>query len=327
MRYLVWLTVLLIILGAVPTMAEDGDGGWAGAFYYVPIGARPAAMGGAYLAVSDDGAGPLYNPAGLANITNIRFATAYRLMKLDRQLGYATFVVPTRGNSALGVHYLYAGDKGLKARDTNGRELGWEINKNDHDFSVFFAKRFEKLFAVGIKANYLHATFAEMSAFTVSFDFGAMLYLSELVDREKRDLVPIQDIQVGLTVRRIGAKYRWTNEDYLAKYTTSALSSEQDDTIPWEIGLGGAALFFDRKLLVAADILKNIKQSPFLHAGAEYRLYPEFAVRGGYSDGRLTAGTGYLFRLAGKTITIDYAFSTDKADEGSEHIFSFDLLY
>ena len=50
-------------------------------------------------------------------------------------------------------------------------------------------------------------------------------------------------------------------------------------------------------------------------------------LRAGYGDGRLAAGTGYLFAVGKHQLAIDYAFSTDKADEGSEHIFSFDLLF
>ena len=62
------------------------------------------------------------------------------------------------------------------------------------------------------------------------------------------------------------------------------------------------------------------------HAGAEYYLTKEFALRGGYGDGRFSTGTGYVFKLGKQQLAIDYAFSTDKADEGMEHIFSFDLL-
>jgi len=50
-------------------------------------------------------------------------------------------------------------------------------------------------------------------------------------------------------------------------------------------------------------------------------------LRGGYSDKRLVAGTGYLFQIGKNALSVDYAFSTDKADEGAEHIFSFDLLF
>ncbi|MCK4632430.1 MAG: PorV/PorQ family protein [candidate division Zixibacteria bacterium] len=329
MKKLVSIAVLLMLMTAPSGMAAEDDAGYAGAFLYIPIGARPAAMGGAYLAVSDDGAGAMYNPAGLSNIKRTLFGTSYRVMTLDRILGYATVIVPTKGQSALGVHWLYAGDKGLKARDDRGVIIpGFDISKNDHEISIVFAKRFEKIFSAGLKMNYLQSSFVGMSAFGVGFDLGGMFYLSELFDRNTRDLMAIQDIRAGITVKYLGAEYRWNNENYVGpKVPNQTGGTVQKDKVPVEFGLGGSARFFDRKLLLATDILKNTKQSPFFHAGAEYTLHPKLALRGGFSAGRLTAGTGFIFEVGDRTIAVDYAFSTDKVDEGSEHIFSFDFLF
>ena len=96
---------------------DDGDGGYAGAFLQVPIGARPTAMGGAYIAVANDGAGALYNPAGLVSLRRMTFATSYRTMTLDRTLGYVTFIVPVEGDAVLGFNWLYAGSGEVDARD------------------------------------------------------------------------------------------------------------------------------------------------------------------------------------------------------------------
>lgn len=323
-----FLTILLVMLVLVGSAyAEDGKAGYAGAFFNVPIGARPTAMGGAYISVSDDGSGFLYNPAGMANITKPLFVSSYRAMKLDRQMGFAGFLYPAQGNSVIGVSWLYAGDKGLEARDRNGRELGWDIAKNDHSFSVLFAKRFEKFLAAGMKANYLASKIADLSAFAVSVDLGAMVYFSQLFDREKRDQMFVRDIRGGVTVRHLGAKYRWNNEDYILEHTTEVLSTIQEDQVPIEIGVGGSARFLDSKLLLSSDVKFTTESSAFFHGGAEYTPTNETALRLGYSDTRFTAGAGYLFKLGKQMLAIDYAFTTDRADEGNEHIFSFDLLF
>ena len=204
----------VVLLSFVPVFGVDDEAGYAGAFYYVPIGARPVAMGGAYLAVSDDAMGGLYNPAGLSNIDKTLFAASYRAMELDRYLGYASFLVPAKNNSAIGVQWLYAGDKNLQARDSEGRLVGVEISKNDHDFSLVFAKRFENFISAGVKMSYLHSSFADMTTYCVSIDLGAMFYLSEFIDREIRDMVFVQDIRAGVTLKYLGARYKWNNEDY-----------------------------------------------------------------------------------------------------------------
>jgi len=327
LRHICILVILVALLGSSLPAAE-GDGGYAGAFFQIPIGARPTALGGAYLAISDDGAGPLFNPAGLADLKRPLFASSYRVLALDRTLGYVTLIFPAKGESAIGVNWLYAGSGDITVRDQRGIDLGRQLSYNSHVFSALFAKKFEDYLSVGINAKYLHATFAEMTAFTVSFDFGFMLYINQFFSRETRDLLPVQDIRVGLTVKHLAAEYSWNNRNYITQYRDpAALSTDQDDAVPLEIGLGSSARFFERKLLVAVDVRKNKKQDPFFHAGAEYLVSPEFAIRGGFSDGRFTAGTGYIFDVANHVLAIDYAFSTDKVDEGSEHIFSLDILF
>ena len=320
--------VLILSLGGALD-AADGDGGYAGAFFQVPVGARPTAMGGAYRAISNDGAAPIYNPAGLAGLQHKLFASSYRLMKLDRQIGYVTLMFPTRGNSALGLHWRYAGSGSVDVRNADGDKLGRELSMNNHDFSIVFAKRFEDFFAVGAKMYYLHSAFAEMKAFSVGFDAGFMLYMDQLVhERGESEGSPIRDIQVGLTLKYFEAKYIWKNEDYIFRYVDgSSFGTEQEDKVPIEFGLGTSARFLQRKLLVAADLVKNSEQGVAIHGGAEYFVRPEFALRGGFSDGRFTAGTGYVFNLVNRVVGIDYAFTTDKADEGSEHVFSFEFLF
>ncbi len=322
-----FIVAVLLLPPTIALRAADGDGGQPGAFFRIPIGARPTAMGGAYLAISNDGAAPLFNPAGVVSLKKKLFATSYRAMDLDRSLGYITLLVPTREESTIGINWHYFGAGEITLRNSDGREIGREVSFNNHDISILFAKRFEEYLSLGLRAGYLYSTFAEMSTFSVGVDVGAMIYLSGFYNRERRDEAFMRDVQIGLTVKNLAATYRWDTEKYNEEIGGGDLSVEQEDKIPVEVGLGVSARFLKRKLLVATDIIKNEKQDPFFHGGAEYFISPEFAIRGGYSDGRFTAGTGYVFTIGNQVLAIDYAFATDKVDEGSEHIFSFDLLF
>jgi len=321
------ILVLAVFSWAGSAAAEEAEGGYAGAFLQVPVGARPTAMGGAYRSISSDGAGPLFNPAGLSGLTRPLFGSSYRVLKLDRKLGYVTGMFPIKNEAVLGVQWLYAGSGSVEARDTDGYLQGHEISQNSHQFTILFAKQFERWLGVGANISYLQSYFSEIDANSVGFDFGVILYVEQLFDREKRDKLPVRDIQIGLTVRDLAKKFRWNSEDYVKKYTTGGLATEQEDEVPIEFGLGASGRFFDRKLLLSTDLVKNSKQGPRFHAGAEYYLRKSFALRSGFSDGRITAGTGYLFEIKNHQLVVDYAFTTDKADEGSEHIFSFDLLF
>lgn len=328
MRRYVLVILGTVLLWAGSLSAADGDGGYAGAFLQVPIGARPTAMGGAYLAISNDGAAPFYNPAGITNLRRPLFASSYRLMNLDRKLGYITLIFPTRRYSAIGVHWRYAGSGSVMMRDRDGDPTGTELSHDNNDFSILFAKRFEEYLSAGVKMYYLHSSFAEMTSSSVGFDVGFMLYVNEMFGRERQGLLPVRDIRIGLTLKYVQATYIWNNEKFVHRYYSSSTSAtEQEDPVPVEFGIGASARFLKRKLLVAADLLKNMEQGPIFHGGAEYFVRPEFALRGGFSDGSFTAGTGFVIDLVGRVLAIDYAFSTDKASEGSEHMFSFDLLF
>jgi len=328
-KYVVHTTVFLLMIISISgnLSAEDGDGGYAASYFQIPIGARPTAMGGAYLAVSNDGAAPLFNPAGIATLQRKMFATSFRAMGLGRKLGYATFMVPTRDKSALGInwHYFSAGD--VETRDFNGRLDGYNIGYTAHDWSIVFAKRFEDYMSVGMRAGYLYNRFAEMSSFSIGIDLGMMFYFLRSYEFDYPDEHFLQDLQIGVVVRNLGGTLRWNSQDYNANVSGASGGVEQEDKIPIDAGVGFSGRFLQRKLLLATDFLKNEKQNIRLHSGAEYFVTPEFALRAGFSDGRFTAGTGYVFNINNWVMAVDYAFASDKVGEGSEHIFSFDFLF
>lgn len=324
-RSICYLGLCLLVAGVA--FGKDGDGGYAAPWLQVPIGARPTAMGGAYLGISDDGAAPLFNPAGLAKLQRPMFSSSYRAMTLDRKLGYVAALSPVRGQSTLGVHWLYAGSGSVAARDGDGYLTGHDISLNAHNIAIVFAKQLTPYLSAGVNMNYILIDMPELDANSVGFDFGAMFYFEQLFSRENRDVLPIRDLQVGVVAKNFGKKFKFISDKYNMKYTTSETGTEQEDKTPIEMGLGASGRLLNRRLVLATDVVKTQNQSLRLHAGSEYFVTEQFMLRGGYSDKRLTAGTGYLFKLGQKGLAIDYAFSTDKADEGSEHIFSFDLLF
>ena len=328
MKNILLLSIITIFFVSASLYAEDENAGHAASFLKVPIGARPTAMGSAYISIANDASGVFYNPAGLSMIQKTTFATSYRSMQLDRTLGSIAIIIPTQGNSVIGFNWLYAGSGVVKARNSDGDLLGHEITENNHQVSIVFAKRFEKYLSIGFRGSYLQTNFAEMSAFSVGIDLGATLYLSQLYSREIRDLKSIQDIRIGFVLKNLAATYKWNNDDYIAAFgTANTGGSDHIDDIPVQIGLGASARFFDKKLLLATDFVKIVKENFIVHTGAEYMLTKQFSIRTGYTDRSITGGFGYLFKLDKFGLAFDYAYSSDKVDEGSEHLFTFDILF
>jgi opacity protein-like surface antigen len=324
------LLLFLVILSAIgsPLQAADGDGGYAGAFLQVPLGARPTAMGGAYIGLSDDASGIMYNPAGLAGVPYREFSSSYRVMTQGRKLGYASVIFPIQGMATLGLQWTFAGSGAVAERDRDGALVGRDFSQNTHQFGITFSKRFEPWVGIGANINYVTSKASKISANTIGFDFGGMIFLTELVDREERDKFFAQDARIGVVVRNITKQFRWNSEKYLLAYTTDGTGFEQIDKFPLEAGLGASARFLQSKLLVSIDAVKNEKQSFKGRFGAEYEIRPEFCLRAGYSVYGLAAGAGFLYDLNPKqTIAIDYAFSSGRASEGAEHLFSLGLRF
>ncbi|MBI5266755.1 MAG: PorV/PorQ family protein [candidate division Zixibacteria bacterium] len=327
MKKTVVLTLMLASLAA-STLAVEGDGGYAGAFLQMPLGARPTAMGGAYVGVSDDAAGAIFNPGGLAGMTHREFGSSYRIMTLDRKLGQAAIFLPIQGEAILGLHWIYAASGSVPERDQDGALLGRDFSQTTHQFSILFAKRFEPWLGVGANMSYLYSRLPKISANSVGFDIGGMLFVNELMDREKRDLFFVQDLKIGLVMRNITKQFRWNSEKYMVEYYVGGQGVEVTDKFPIEAALGVSARFLNRKLLVAYDAVKAERQSFKIRAGAEYQVSDQFSLRSGYSIYGFAAGAGFAFHpRPNQTLGIDYAFSTGRADAGSEHLFSIGLKF
>ena len=78
--------------------------------YLIPMFARPAALGNAYVALSDDAYGVLYNPAGLAFVPMADFATGYQYRFGITGIGAAYANKATR-DLGFGQGFLYTGDE------------------------------------------------------------------------------------------------------------------------------------------------------------------------------------------------------------------------
>jgi hypothetical protein len=307
---------------------SDATGGYGGSFYQVPLGSRATALGGAYTSLANDGAGPLYNPAGISMLRKKLFSTSYRAMQLDRTHGYLTGFVPIRGEAVLGGTYVYSSSGSVEGRDSDGDVTGQDFSFTNHDIGIVFAKRFEDYLSMGVRMSYQYARFVEMSAASVNIDLGFMLYINELMGREKGALYPVQDIQVGLALRHLDSKYKWNNEKYLLKYVSAyEVGNDQIDNVPLEIGLGASGKFLEKRLLVALDATSVQHQSAQIAAGAEFQLSPQLALRAGFGKNSFAAGSGYSFVFGNRTLSIDYAFSAATVDEGSEHLFSIEVQF
>jgi len=314
------LILLFLILKAQVICAQSEDGGYAGVFLQIPILARPAGMGGAFLAIPNDASAQLYNPAGISTTLKKTFASSYRIMKLDRKLSFVTLAIPTKLQSAIAISWLYAGYGDVTARNSSGQDLGTTISSSEHDFGLTFAKQFTPFLNIGTKLNYYHKKISTLSASSVGINLGVLFTVDSMVAYRKMDNKPVTDINFGLTLNHLAAKYPWAAQ-------TDQLSATQDDKFPFSVGLGASCRTIKRYLLLALDLEKNEKQSTFARFGGEYTLNKNFLLRTGLNRGVLTAGAGFRFVHTKTTLGVDCAWQADRADEGSDFVISMQFTF
>jgi hypothetical protein len=296
--------VLLVLPGAVG--AQDK---FAAEFLKIGVGARPLAMGGAFVSVADDATAPYWNPAGLVQMTQrevmlmhaSQFGGAVRHNFLD-------VVFPLGGDKpsavALSVIYLSVDDikvttDALIGTDPDGNPILDETrirSESAYDLGVLlsYGKAFSPKVSWGVNLKLIRQSLVDAGA---SFGVGADLaFLWRPTDR--------------ITA---GAR--------LADVTTTQIywDSGNREVVGRSLTLGGSTLipveFLQGSLRPALDVVlafEEIESAQFgsgsisgdVLLGGEYWFRQVVALRAGSDAGDFTAGAGVRY----KGFSVDYAY-------------------
>ena len=318
-----YMALALTLLSCAAAPAADGKGGQPGVFRELKLGGRPAAMGGAYVAVAEGGIGHLYNPAGPALSRQYIAAFSYRAMHLDRRLGFASASIPAREEAVISVAWVYAGTAPLEGRDIQGNILPDNpISHSENLIAVNFAKRFIPQLSIGGKAFYLQNNIGNINATTAGVDFGVLTML-DLSKTAMGKMIPV--FQAGLAVENLGANYKWTTTDYW-QTLGQELGSSFDEKLPVIFRLG-MAVSRPGRFLVAADLAASTASVLKTHFGGEYVAYRDLCLRAGLDDWHPTLGAGLMKKFDKLAIVFDFAYLLDKVGEGNDLLASFELRF
>ena len=317
---LIWSAM---VLTASAQAASEGKGGQPGAFRDLNIGGRASAMGGAFTAIAEGGVGYIYNPAGPAQSRQYGAAFAYRAMHLDRQLGYFSLSIPAKEEARLTFDWLHAGTDPLESRDEQGNIIpGEEISYTENLIGVTFAKKFGRQFILGGKLFYAQNDVANISAYTVGVDFGALLKL-DMRDYFLASTFPL--LQLGAAIENLGANYRWSTGKYW-ETRGSDRGATVDESFPTNFRVG-TALMSPNSHIFSADLEVNTASMITGHFGGEYTYKRALSLRAGLDDFHPTFGLGLFKRFSGFAAWIDFSYLTDKVDEGDDFLVSFDIVF
>jgi hypothetical protein len=162
----------LFLLVIAPSVFSAEPTGYA--FLRVPVGARPAAMGASFLAVSRDVHAIYFNPAGIADLSARSGAFGYLNHILDIQSFFGAYVHPhSRGCYGLAINYTDYGEF------TRTNELGEEKGTFSANTVVAYLSysqvRAEKLL-LGVNVKLIRSQLDRFSSDAFAVDLGVIYH-------------------------------------------------------------------------------------------------------------------------------------------------------
>lgn len=313
-----------------PALAAE-DGGQPGAMLDWSVGARAVAMGSAFTAIAEGPTGSWWNPAGIAQSRDDAIEMALRRMSFDRQAGYVNYIHPFgREEAAMGLSWIYAGVGDVFARDIDG-QIGDEISDYTNAFAFTFARRFTErnaptAISLGVNLRYVQHNVANINAYTVGFDLGALLRHRFFKRGMAAEATP-NELRLGVAVQRLNQKYPWTTSEYWVEQGESG-GSNFDEKFPLLVRGGGGVLLLDGRALGSVDVKFDSERGATLHVGAEGRPHEMFAIRAGVDRGNITFGGGVEPQVSsGVRFILDYAFALQPDEIDPEHVFSLGVRF
>lgn len=294
------ILLLFAVCITAPAFGQIGNGSGtsSGEILNLEIGSRATALGGAFIAFSDDATATFWNPSGLSAIESTEFQFGYSNWYQDISINYFGAAIPIsdRFTSGVGLTYVDLGSfQGYSSEDIPTGEFG------GHNMVLSLSMGFQanSWLSLGITAKGITEKLEESSASGLAFDIGTRVTSGLL--------------SFGLAARNIG----------------SGLKYEYDrEPLPTHLDAGVGLRAFERRFGFAADINIPKDGAISLHQGMEYAYLNTIILRGGYThsfgspNGGGNNGMVYGFGLRIMAGSIDYSFIPD-SDLGGIHKLDF----
>jgi len=283
--------VLLALLLPGPSWGAVAAGS-AFDFLFLDANARSAALGGAYASLARGADALPYNPAGLAfnDGSEAAFMDNEYLEGVSQQVAGLAFR-PGWGLHLNRVSYGEITRTTLSQPDGMGSFSGgaWAASGG-------YGRRAAPWLGFGAGVKLIRETLDDVSAQGFAADFGVLALL--------------RGTSFGAALQNLGRPVRFQRDA---------------QALPWTLRIGASRELpvLGRKLLVAADAVKERGESPSAAFGAEFVAAGRMPIRAGFST-RGDAGSGLVFgagwRFRGHAV--DYAF-VPMGELGNTHRFSF----
>jgi len=257
------------------------------------VGARPAAMAGAFAAVPGDLNDLYYNPAGLAVIQSRSGSFTYLKHLLDFNSGFIGYVEPGLGPGVLAAGLYYMDYGSFKKADQDGTDLG-EFGASSLVFTTAYGLQPLNHLYTGASLKYIRASIDNYASDALAVDGGLIYHL------------PGQQLTLAASFANLG------------RSMTSFINYREK--LPFLMRFGVAKHLAHLPLLWSFNIYRYSDEDWHGALGGEFTLSEHVFLRLGYDNsgkdlkvnlsGDRFAGAAIGLGLVWKKYRFDYAWSS-----------------
>ncbi len=264
-------------------------------FYSLKYGgdARAGALGMAYTAVSDDGSGGFWNPAGLALLRKQDFIFSIHRWMIDTRGEFVGFGWGGK-KSGIGIHILHTEVTGFEYRIVPSPDPVFLFSFHELMAGVSYGRIVADKISIGITLKLLYEKIFTEEAVGMAGDLGIIWQVWE------------DGLRVGGVLQHVGKTNRLKNEDITLPVTA-------------KVGFALPITIFQNRSFFVLDGVKE-RGSPFhLHGGIEFgwwnRLFLRLGYQTGYTIYNVTGGMG----ISWKRYRLNYSYVPFRSGLGDSH--------
>jgi len=298
------LWVLILLLPSLAFSQEFAKSGTVGAqFLKIGIGARGAALGGAYEAVSNDITAVFWNPSGLVNVEG----TSVYLSHIEwlAEIGYEALAVshefPGIGTFGISIAYMSSGDIERTTVENPDGGIG-TFSTEEMLAGITYARKLTDKFSFGATAKFVREKLDDQTSNAWATDLGVMYYTG------------FHSLRLGMSVRNFGPEIQLSG-NYL-DYDNGVLQDDPTDYLayhfPMTFKLGLAMEVMDKeesRITLAADVVHPNDNIERINAGCEAFMWKMLALRGGYTFRHDTAGPAFGAGFYWQKLNVNYSYT------------------
>jgi hypothetical protein len=294
LKHFIWAA--LFILGSLLPPLDAAPGQDASSFLQIPVGGRPAGLGGAYSTLATDAYASIWNPAGLGFSKATQLAAmhlayvesiSYEFIGLSRPFGKSQ-------GFGFGLQYFHPDD--IPITDISGTTQG-TFSGSSGALSLSYGQKMNSRFSLGLTGRLIRSKLEDESAQAVGMDIGGLIE-------------PAEKLRLAAVLANVGTKIKFI---------------DQEDALPVTFRLGGAYVP-DPKWILSLEGAFRRSEGASVHSGVEWNPLKLLSVRAGYrSDpsSRLSGMTGFSTGMGVNFLhqRFDYTLAS-LGDLGLTHYFS-----